>query len=106
MLQMFHLKIIFDQKKISQPSVFLCTLIINSIYFQFQMSIEDFQPLKTLFLEKVGHGWKATSAGDVLIATRLFKLEKVTIGATFFEDIFATFTTSPTVSDFFRTFCW
>lgn len=50
-----------------------------SIYFQFQMSIEDFQPLKTLFLEKVGHGWKATSAGDVLIATRLFKFEKVII---------------------------
>ena len=48
------------------------------------MSIEDFKPLKALFLEKVSHGWKATSAGDVMIATRLFKLEKVKL----YSDLF------------------
>ena len=56
---------------------FQCFGANNEAQYFFQITIEDFQPLKTLFLEKIGHGWKATSGGEVLIATHLFRLEKV-----------------------------
>lgn len=55
---------------------YLKELVVAALCHSLQnMSVEDFQPLKELFLEKVAHGWKTTSAGDVMIARQLFCFE-------------------------------